>query len=128
MREDLKRYFPYKVKIEKRKTKCLALIKTTDNQYLIEKDTLSPKFMRSDSAYSFVMNNLPISSFVAELTYSNPGIDIPIINETNISYKVNLSIKSKLSDTLAVAKELRYYGLDLVEKEKNIDMLIIEDN
>jgi thiol-disulfide isomerase/thioredoxin len=127
MQEDLHRYFPFNAEIEKRKVKCLVLVNTSDQKFLKVKDSTSFPLMEYKPDKSFAIQNMPVSALVAELIYSNPSLNVPIVDETNFKFNIDINIKSSLSNIESLKSELRQHGLDLVEKEKEIDMLIISD-
>lgn len=128
MQQDLNRYLKYTAKIEKRKMKCLALVRTS------KVDKIAAKHRNSDSAFVvqtgvIKFQNLSVTpSVMREILYLNPAIDLPIIDETNYKGKVDLELNfDKLNDIANLKKELNKYDLDLVEKEATISVLVISD-
>lgn len=124
MLEDLNRYTAYRGTIEKRPTQCLVLVLTGSPGKLQtkggpEENTLyqpGPKRMR----------NAPIAYLMNQLL-SEPGIRLPVLNETGYTGNIDLDISAALDDLPALRKELRRYNLDLVTAERPIDMLVIRD-
>lgn len=128
MQQDLARYFPFHATIKEKVVKCLSLELTniSAEKELRAIDTGSAPILKV-RANSLTIRNMPVSSFIAELIYSNPTLIMPIVDDTNFQFKINISLNCSLSDIKAVNKQLINYGLRLIEKEKAIDMLIISD-
>jgi thiol-disulfide isomerase/thioredoxin len=126
MREDLDRYFPFKATIEKRNVKCLALVATKLSTTL-KSNGKSPLIEPMTSKSPLIIQNKPVVSLISELLYANTQFPMPIIDGTNIKYNIDLKLKSKLSDLEALNNELASFGLQLIEKEMKIEMLVIRD-
>ncbi|MEJ7820693.1 MAG: TlpA disulfide reductase family protein [Chitinophagaceae bacterium] len=124
MQEDLKRYLPFKVKIERKKTKCLVLIK---NDKVLIRKTVHPN-LPSKAEFTkegFCMINASISSLLKPLLYINHMIVLPIIDETHYDECVDMCLPSKLFDLPKLRESLYNYGFDLIEAEREIKMLVI---
>ena len=125
MREDLNRYFPnIKASIEKRRQKVYALVQQEGKSY--------PKAMAGKRQYSagqtgVSMRNYPLQGFVYHLnTYFYQASPYPIVNLTGIDYPIDLDLKVALSNPEKLRKALQQLGLDLVEREEEINVLILE--
>ena len=127
MQEDLNRYLPYKITIEKLLTKCIVLVKTSDGITIKTKNSTSIPLFEFRPGSSFFIQNMSIETLISQLIYSNTALKIPIVDATNYKDNIDLELKSKLYDIPSLTKELQAYGFDLVEQEKYIDMLIIQD-
>lgn len=124
MQQDLNRYLNYSVNIEKRLIKCLSLIRTSNKDKLRSENTLN-KVVQSDS--SLLLEGVSFTiGLIRRLKIANENIKTPIIDETGYTENINIKIDCALSDTASLKKELRKYDLDLVLKEKEIEMLVIK--
>lgn len=128
MQQDLNRYFGATIGIcgtkEKRKVKCLILTKNNDEIKLLTKGGKSS--FKSDR-FSFEQNNRPFSFFVSYLQgYYLQNYPMPLIDETSWGDRnVDLNITCDLSNVDVLNKELKKYNLQIEEKEKEIEMIII---
>lgn len=125
MQNDLKRYFDYDATIERKRVKCLSLIRTSEVDKIKTKKFVR-RIVRTDS--SFIVENETISKGLLErLRIANASIGTPIIDETGYLGKIDLSLNCSLSDISSLKKELKRYDLDLVLELKDIEMLVITD-
>ena len=127
MQEDLNRYLPYKAVIEKREMKCLVLKSIPNATQSISKDNNLPTQIISNNDNTISIQNMPSSSFVSQLIYENSNINLPIIDDSHFSGRMNVKLKSKLSNLQSLALELEKYGFILCEENQAIDMLILRD-
>jgi thiol-disulfide isomerase/thioredoxin len=139
MRQDLKRCFGLEVKIEKRKVKCLTLVRTSTKDKIkssggIEKDTYMPAFVMAaqiDSVRSYLNKDYGSFSkrlrYIVEYYFKQPFMDGTGYNKSS---KVNMEMNGEVMDFFdltAYKKELRKYDLDLQEKSWLIDVLVIKE-
>jgi hypothetical protein len=127
MRHDLDMYFPqYRVTIEKRKVKCLALIRTSDVDKL---KTDGDSYQVDFNSFGCVLHNTVLENFVFRLNviYMQHSA-LPLIDETGYSGKVDLKLEANLADINSINKALEAYDLTLVERDATIKMLVINDN
>lgn len=134
MQQDLMRYFDVKAKIEKRKIKCLSLIKISDHS---KKKSYNNKY---DRAEHLLVDSLLYTSyhsmkeFVESLKYIFLGkhSKYPLVDETGYIGDIDIRIKSSVLDEEftfpSLRTELNEYGLDIVEKKKKLDVLVIKNN
>ncbi|MGE7283733.1 hypothetical protein [Pedobacter suwonensis] len=126
MMQDLNKFLPYQAKVEKRPTKCLALIKTNINSLFIAKDGTTPG-LRTEKDGTLNLSGGTITDLLINgLGELNSQTNLPIVNETGYSGKIDIKLSNR-RDIVKVRKELRGYGLDFVEKTINLDMLVIRD-
>jgi thiol-disulfide isomerase/thioredoxin len=132
MREDLKRYFKYDIRIEKRKMPCYRLIfrdvkkaKTNGGTPFLWIDN----YMQRTLITGFKLRNAPIDDLVHALRTSFQGKNgSPIINSTNINYNIDISLTDiSMIDFEEVKKALNKNGFDLVKGEIEMKTLIITD-
>ncbi|MEN7547367.1 redoxin domain-containing protein [Rapidithrix thailandica] len=124
MQKDLHRFFPqYKVRVEKRMQPCLALIRTTkEDNFQSKGGNPSASF----SAFRARMVNTSLKRLVAQLsTVYLQHLPYPVIDRTGYSGKVDLALDASLSKVEELQKALAPYGLDLVKKQEEIEVLII---
>lgn len=126
MQNDLNRFFAAYLgvqgRVEKQKVKCLVLIRTASDDLLSTKGG-SPLLKTNTGA--FRLQNKPFRLLVANLINANWRSPYPIIDATGYEGNIDIELSGPLSDLGQVKKELAMYGLDLVERERWIDMLII---
>lgn len=126
MFEDLNRYLPYRASIEKRRKKCLSLVRTgKKDQSKPEKKTGGALEIKNGK--TFKMENEPISSLIYNGLGAYAGRSpLPLVDATNFKGKVSLTLTDKL-DLEAIRKDLQQAGFDLIEQTLDIDMLVITD-
>ncbi|MDG1277539.1 MAG: TlpA disulfide reductase family protein [Algoriphagus sp.] len=127
MREDLKRYFPnISASVRKEKRRVYALVQ--------QKGTKFPKAMAGKSSYKadpfgVAMRNYPLQGFIYHLnTYFFQASPYPIVNLTGIDYPIDLDLKVALADPEKLREALYKVGLDLIEREEEINVLVLEKN
>lgn len=123
--ESLNKYFGSKLGIEgivqKRMQKYLALIHTGDDNLLRTRQAES-KF--EINQFYLKITNSSTATLIWEL--ATPLQEMPpIIDESNIKFPIDLELNCQLTDLKALNKELDRYGLQLVEKEKPMDVAVI---
>lgn len=125
MQQDVERFFPYDIKIEKRKMPCLVLVRTSAEDKIRSKGYYErPSRSTNDS---IVLNDRPMSEFILSLNNMNNRLKTPFIDETNYADKIDLFLGCWFTDLNKLKKELHQYDLDLIEAERIIDVLVIKD-
>jgi hypothetical protein len=78
--------------------------------------------------FSLSKTNLQNTSLYALVNSLNavPTISLPIVDETGYPNNIDLKMGA-ISDLNSIRKELLRYDLDLIEAERELDMLIIQD-
>ena len=126
MFEDLNRYLPYRVSIEKRRKKCLALVRTGKKDHSKPENKTSGALVGKNRK-TFKMENEPLSSLIYNGLGAYAGRSpLPLVDATNFKGKVSLNFTDKL-DLEAIRKDLQQAGFDLIEQTLDIDMLVITD-
>lgn len=134
MQQDLNRYFEIHGSIERRKVKCLILIKSSKMKYELESNGGKPAtnfwIMTNDSMR--FMKNKPFNNFVNVLSVAAKakGIPTPFINETNYIGNIDIKISTSAIDDFEIdklKKELNNYGLDLIEENRLINVLVLKE-
>jgi len=126
MRQDLNRFFysqGISGKIEKRKAKVMELIRTSDINKL---DTKKGQPQDLYTMYSIKIINLPLSRFLAKFqAYFEQSEQFLFKDATGYKEKVDIEINCDLKDLGAVNKELEKYDLKFIQKEEDVNMLVI---
>jgi thiol-disulfide isomerase/thioredoxin len=124
MQEDINRFFPYSAKVERRKVKCLLLVRTGDIQNFKSRGGTPYK---KETNGIFKIRNMGIqTSLIPFLSYALSTLPTPLIDETNYFEKLDIEINSK-KDLVSLKNELNKYGLDLLVGDRELEMLIIRD-
>lgn len=121
MQQDILRFFDYDITIQKMSRPCYILVRTSAEDKLKTKGDVKKMPSSKDS---IVLLNLPLKNFVQGL---NRELDKPCIDETGYTGNVDLRLGSWYTDVGKLKNELHKYGLDLVEQERVIDMLVIKN-
>ena len=127
MLQDLNNYFGAMYNIvgglERRKTICLVLIKISKSKM---PDTSATKNQYSINQYHLQLKNASIRQLIGLLSI-NLDTFPPLVDETNDDTKMDIDINCNLSDINSLNKALMPYGLRLVEKIAERDMIVIKD-
>jgi hypothetical protein len=126
MLQDLKKAFKqYRVTIEKRPVKCLALVRTGKEDLFRSKG--GPPAAAFDGISGHLVN-FPLSRLVMQLNtlymYNSP---MPVVDQTGYTGRVDLDLNARMSDPAALNRELEKYGLGLKEMTLPLDMMVIRD-
>jgi thiol-disulfide isomerase/thioredoxin len=125
MQQELLRTFPqYIALIERRKTKVLALVRTSG----VDKIQSRGESAFSDFGISeMVLTNGNLNMLIAHWNYTLQLLNTPIIDQTGYTGKVDLILKCPQSNIASIRSALQRYDLDLVYKTIPVDMLVIRD-
>jgi len=125
IRQDLSSFFKeYTASIEKRKVKCLTLVRTSNLDKILTKGGL-PKAQATKFGASFTSCFLRV--FVDRMKFYLQNHPLPLVDETGFKEMADLNIQANLSNVEELNTALGKYDLKFVEKEAYIDMLIIKD-
>lgn len=121
--EDLNRYTDYIGSIEKTKVKCLVLKRNGVADLIKTKGgpTQRTLFRGTDSK----LINASVKVMMVSMM-ELPFIKMPLVDETGYTSKIDISLKA-WTDLPVLQKELKAYGLELQEKERELDMFILRD-
>jgi thiol-disulfide isomerase/thioredoxin len=129
MQQDLIRYFDAEGRIEKRKIKCLVLVRTTNHDKIRTKGgKTNTNLWSPDSLWHF--RNYNLKDFVSQLqeTFMDNPLPTPFIDGTQYKGNVDIEIdKNNLGSLSSLRSELKKYDLDLVEKDWVTDVLVIRE-
>jgi thiol-disulfide isomerase/thioredoxin len=121
--QDLKLYFGFNARIEKRRLTCMVL--TAQDSNLIRSKG-GPPHMEFDGAYNASLHNVPLTWLCSEydrMIYYNP----PMINETGFKGNVDLEIFAELRDIKAFRKALKKYKMEVKLEPREVDCLVVSD-
>lgn len=126
MKADLALALPqYEARVEKRMRPCLVLERTSSI------DRLKSKGGERNQSFSHVgatITNRSLSILVAQLnTIYLQHLTTPVIDGTHYAEAVDLELSAELSSVTSLRQALKVYDLDLVEKEIEIEVLVIRD-
>lgn len=126
MRMDLDRLFPqYDVSVEKRKMRCLVLVRTS------KVDKIGSKGGKSELSFGgnhAMLKNCVMGFLISQLNGINlQHLATPLIDGTGYEGRVDLSLRCNLSDVDSIRKALKEYDLDILDRDEVIDMLVFKD-
>lgn len=128
MQQDLARYFNLSASFQKQWVSCWVLVATPAAKALKTKGGRPASLLANDSGLKHLRNQ-PIAKLVKALNHSVPGHPAPIVlNETGITYNIDITLKSPLNDLPALKKELQPYGLDLLPAQREIEVFVLTEN
>ena len=130
MLSDIERFFNVEARIEKRRARALALVRTSgiDKVGLKKQITERTAFRDTLGVYHIIgMNGLTILR--THLSQANKASPYIFLDNTGYGGRVELHLTSQLDDLPALKKELNEkYDLDLIETEAEVDMIVISEN
>nr|WP_067055232.1 TlpA family protein disulfide reductase [Mucilaginibacter sp. L294] len=127
MKEDIARLFPqYHVAVENNPTRCLVLVRTTAVDKL---KTTGGKSTVDVTPFKAALHNTRLGQLVKRLQVQFlEQYPLPIVDGTGYQGPVDLAINAPLNDVAAMNRELAAYDLRFVEKETNVDLLVVRDS
>ncbi|TCD28628.1 TlpA family protein disulfide reductase [Pedobacter psychrodurus] len=126
MMADLNRLLPYHIAIEKRNITCLAIVKRGKKKKFAGNET-DPHAIRQKKDRSFEIVNGTFSELIARgLSAIDSDQALPVTDDTGYTGKVTLRL-STMFNLEVIRKDLHGYGLDLIEKKMDTEMLVIRD-
>jgi thiol-disulfide isomerase/thioredoxin len=124
MREDLKRFFPgITATVAPRMKKVYAIVQQPGQSYSRE---VSETESYETTTLGVRMTRYPLQGFVYHLNvYFFQTSQIPIVNRTGIDYPIDLELNAQLTSIESLRQALRQNGLDLIEREEQIPVLVL---
>jgi len=126
LRDDLSRLLPgYLARTEKRQRQVLALIRTSDHDRIGSK---TARFSESYDKFTYQVRRKSMTDFVTGLNgiYMNSS-KLVIVDMTGYKGFIDLDLDVNFARTDDVNRGLARYGLRLVERTADIDVLVISD-
>jgi thiol-disulfide isomerase/thioredoxin len=122
--EDLNRYSGYYGRIEKRKTKCMILVRTSNEDKINAGGGKGEnKLYDKEKRY---LKNTPISHLINFLNGTG-SIPLPVIDGTDFTNNIEVQLPANLKDFNTIRKTLQQYDLDLIEDERMLDMFVLTE-
>jgi thiol-disulfide isomerase/thioredoxin len=127
MQNDLRSFFPqYHVSVQKRKTKCYALTRTSNADKL---KTTGEEHMVKFDFFGCTLHDALLTEFTDKLDFFYlQNSPLPVVDETGYMGKVDLEIEAKLSSIADLNQALEKYDLKFITVEKELDILVFEDS
>ncbi|EHQ27030.1 Redoxin domain protein [Mucilaginibacter paludis DSM 18603] len=136
--EDLQRYFGFKSKVELRKVKVWKLVVIDKQRVAQLKTTGQKQEIKSFGPYEgYNYTNVSIDQIIKgrdvcqspfKDMYKNLDLIPPLINDTGLSFNVDMSIKAFMTDFQDVKDAFNRNGFDLVLSEKELNSIVISNN
>lgn len=124
MLDEVNRWSDYMGRIEKREIKCYALVRTDQRDKIHTKGgVFENELSDPESTY---LKNAPVGHLVSKLN-TLPFYKFPVIDETGYTKNIDISFKSGLSDSKEIHKDLKKWGLDLIEVKRELEMFVLYD-
>ncbi|GAB2678142.1 hypothetical protein GCM10027036_34720 [Flavihumibacter cheonanensis] len=120
--ETINRYTDYSVLLETRKVPCYALV-YTGKKGALRSDGSSSK----STLYSLKNPYLQNGSIekIVKILNQVPEFKLPVVNQTGISFNVDLYFDRPLRELNVIAEELRKYNLELRPSSAQLKVLVI---
>lgn len=124
MQLDLQKIFGHVASIERRPVRCWKLV-TADGNY---------KRLRAKGDKTHIVNtyagvtlvNGTVRDLLRAISLNLPGFS-PLIDQTGITFPITIELKGLMFDMDEVKKELQMNGLDLIESQVEMNVLVIKD-
>jgi thiol-disulfide isomerase/thioredoxin len=123
-REDIRKFFPYKLDTVKLKDSCWVLKLRTGSK-LKKGSGKSETNIDERLGIPVFFNNYPLIVLVTAMA---DAFKIPVLDETGYSENVTLDLPPYLKDTDALAKSLYKQGLVLTKELRESEYLVITDS
>jgi len=123
---DLHRMFPqYRVSVVPQKQVCMVLRRTSNQDLLISK---GGKSISEFGPFGFTLQNFTLDRLIGQLNeVYMQNSPYWIIDETGYRGRVDLKISASLKSFEEINAELAPFGLQFTKTEKQVDMLVIQD-
>jgi len=125
MQDQLKSFFSdYHIGLEKRKVKCLALVRTSTVDKLCTSGGKPSAYL---DGFGCRLKSCYLSVLISRMQVPLQTSPLPLIDETGYKSMVDLELTANMSDLKDVNKALARYDLRFVEKQADIEMLVIRN-
>lgn len=127
---DILQTFGLEGRIEKRKARCLALVRTSTQDKIRWTEGADLRLGRiyTDTSGLFHLRKTGTSSFRLALARAHKQSPYLFADQTNYKGLIQLELRNSLTDIGALRKELQEkYDLDLVESEDEFEFIIFRD-
>ncbi|WP_421873025.1 TlpA family protein disulfide reductase [Marinoscillum sp.] len=117
-------YIGIKGSVEKREVRCLALVATDNRARYVAQENSS---MISERSESYRITNASFRTLINRIANIHNDLGMPLINDTGYFGNINLEIPGGLDDLNNVNKALEKYGLQFVEKDMELEVVVISE-
>ncbi len=126
MQEELARLFPqYRASVEKRKIKCWTLVRTSGADKIQSK---SVERVAELTAVGCNLKNVSIGHLIMKLNeFYMQTFPTPIVDGTEYKGAVDLSLSANMGDMAMLNMALQKYDLQFIEKDQQMEMIVIKD-
>lgn len=124
MQRDLANYLDKEATVERRLMPCWKIVASKNAEKLCR--TKGGKPLWEGTYSSFHLQNQPVSSLLAEI-WSFYQTEPIFIDDTHITYNIDLKIDAVLTDISDIQKALQKNGLALVKSEKEMNVIVVRD-
>ena len=120
--EDLNRFFGVRATVEKRKIKCLLLVRKGKEERW---RTKGEKGALNKSGNVLYIQNIPLQDVVNLWDNLSP---LPLLNNTGFANeKADMEITGTPADLEAFRKQIQLYGFDLLPSEREMEVMVIRE-
>lgn len=128
IQRDLKTYFDYDVSFETRSMPCWKLVASEKAKTAYLSKTTDRKNAFYDY-HGYNLVNITINSFIAAtFSATGTGYDIPIIDETGITGRIDIELKNiTMNNWDAVVAAIREKGFDVIKSEHPMRVMVLRD-
>jgi thiol-disulfide isomerase/thioredoxin len=131
MLSDLNRFFDITGRVEKRKMKCLVIVRINKEEkfkYNGPTNYQGPRHW-SDMSGVFHFRSTSFTVFRKKLSDYNRNHPLPFLDDTGYTKLIQMDLESPLNDIPLLRLELqKKYGLDIVEKVSEVDVMMLTAN
>jgi thiol-disulfide isomerase/thioredoxin len=122
---DMKRYFSLAGRIEKQASPVLVLKIFDKSKLKSEKSKRAIRYQVDDNS-DFELEHVTMSDFfTSTVGYAGRKYDFPVINEAAFDGFVDITLKGKIDDLENVRRQLKKYGLELVQETRTLSFLVL---
>jgi hypothetical protein len=125
MQSDLEKYFGYKVSIETRKMPYWKLIVSNREKIKFNVKGGPSYITPGRTVTGFSVSNYPMKDFMFLLPDGSGGM--PLYDETGITDNIDITMDCIMTEMDQVKKGLHANGLDLIQGEKEMKVLVISE-
>jgi len=125
MLDDLNKYSGFYGRVEKRKVKCMVLVRTNSIDKIKTKGGKFEDKLFSDTKQ--FLKNGSIARLVLRLN-NIENIKMPVIDGTGYKGNIDIELPGDFNKINELRKKLKQYNLDLIESERSIDMFVLTEN
>jgi thiol-disulfide isomerase/thioredoxin len=124
MRQELGQYFSFTAMADSSETACWVL-KINGDSIRSEKlsDIRPGNNLYQRDGQSKYIHHQPLQMLISYLN-TVPG-NVPVLDETNYTYPVNLILGNDLQNLTELNKALKFYGLEIRQERRNIERIMV---